>query len=515
MLKQPVRFAALLSLAALTCLSTVPAAAWAQKSETRSLPAQPDLPLAPLPSDSALTDMMGVEGELKRLEARSFHSLDIIPLPGIAPLPPLANAPGANFAFVMPDMGHEVKALSEAMRTQHELLWAEGVMRAPGDSLYRVARQALNSGEYRRASDLLAQFTRQYPESQYRFDAAYWRAFALYRIGGIADLHEALRVLDSASKADTSHMQRSQRSGARSRTIAPPAKTRQFIFNAVPGDGMFIYSTTSDAEVAVLATRIRGALAARGDEAAAAAIAKMADRTTRACDEEDTQVRIEALNVLSQMDSGRADPAIAKVLASPDSCGVPLRRVALGLMTRSLKEHNKLNEHNTTLLINAARHDPSNVVRAEAIQLLGNVHEADATNALLAIARLPGQDLFQRLAVRALVEQQSQQSRAAIVNLMQDSTVTSAVRVTALYYAAKDDLTIGDLVKIYDAAADLSTHRYIIAALATRTEPAATDKLIDIARTSTDPSLRKSAIAALAQKKDPRTTKLLTDIIEK
>ena len=51
--------------------------------------------------------------------------------------------------------------------------------------------------------------------------------------------------------------------------------------------------------------------------------------------------------------------------------------------------------------------------------------------------------------------------------------------------------------------------------LANREEPAATDKLIEIARSGTDPVIRRQAISALARKKDPRTTKLLLDLVEK
>jgi hypothetical protein len=54
---------------------------------------------------------------------------------------------------------------------------------------------------------------------------------------------------------------------------------------------------------------------------------------------------------------------------------------------------------------------------------------------------------------------------------------------------------------------------YIINSLARRSEPEATDKLIDIVKTGTDPQLRRSAINALTRKKDPRSTKLLMDLI--
>jgi HEAT repeat protein len=66
---------------------------------------------------------------------------------------------------------------------------------------------------------------------------------------------------------------------------------------------------------------------------------------------------------------------------------------------------------------------------------------------------------------------------------------------------------------MYDGASSRMVREYIISALARRTEPEATDKLIDIVKTGTDPQLRRSAINALTRKKDPRSTKLLMELI--
>ena len=45
-------------------------------------------------------------------------------------------------------------------------------------------------------------------------------------------------------------------------------------------------------------------------------------------------------------------------------------------------------------------------------------------------------------------------------------------------------------------------------------EPAAVDKLLDIARTDPDKDLRKKALFWLGQSSDPRAAKALQDIIE-
>lgn len=382
----------------------------------------------------------------------------------------------------------------------------------PADSLYRLARQTLNSGEYRRAAQLFAQISRQYPTSQYRADAAYWRAFALYRIGGIADLHEALQALDSAgtganaaSPMARAEKERTRASQMKMTMVAPAAESggsraMTFFMDA---------RRSSDKESAVLATRIRGALAARGDATAAAQIARTADSSATSCDDEDAQLRVEALNALVQMDPKNADPAIAKVLARRDACSAPLRRGALGLIARSN------DAHSTDLLISTAKTDPSLEVRAEAIRLLGRAPDDHATAALVEFATSPDKAPLQRIAVRSLAAQQSPASTQAIRSFMTRTDVSNDVRITALHYAGKNDLQVSDLIKMYDASADRSTRQEIISLLDQRPEPQAADKLIDIARTSTDPSMRRQAISDLSRKKDPRITKLLLEILDK
>ena len=70
--------------------------------------------------------------------------------------------------------------------------WLQG---DPADSLYRAARETLNRRDYRTAANLFAQITTRFPRSGYVGDALYWQAFALYRLGGDRDLHEALAAL--------------------------------------------------------------------------------------------------------------------------------------------------------------------------------------------------------------------------------------------------------------------------------------------------------------------------------
>lgn len=396
----------------------------------------------------------------------------------------------------------------------------------PADSLYRLARQSLNAGDYRKAAQLFAQINRQYPTSQYRSDAIYWRAFALYRIGDTADLHEALTALDSVppsrrsvngistatnSLTDTRSQETTATLTAASRAQVAAQVGRAEAEAIATGARMQreFMNQSRDNESAILAMRIRSALAARGDAAAAAQIASAAGSSAPSCDDEDAELRVEALNALVQMDPKNAEPAITKVLARRDSCSVPLRRGAVTLAARIT------DASTTALLINTARNDPSLEVQAEAVRGLSQSSEASVTTALADIATSSKNPALQRIAVRSLAAQDSPAAHAALKNLMSRSDLPSDVRVTALHYAGKSDLTVANLASIYDAASDRSTRQEIVSLLQQRPEPEASDKLVSIARNSTDPSLRRRAIDALATRKDPRAKQLLMDILNK
>jgi HEAT repeat protein len=89
------------------------------------------------------------------------------------------------------------------------------------------------------------------------------------------------------------------------------------------------------------------------------------------------------------------------------------------------------------------------------------------------------------------------------------------VRTAALERVASRKLPIADAVKLYATVADRRMREQLINVYAQRTEPEATDKLLDIVKNDTDYNLRRQAINAVTRKNDPRATKLLLEIIDK
>lgn len=412
--------------------------------------------------------------------------------------------------------------------------------RDPADSLYRVAREALNRGDYRRAAQLFNDLTQRYPSSAYAYVGAYWEAFSRYRIGTTEELRAAERALRGLSSRSTSA-------------------------NGWRGD---------DADVNGLRTRIRGALAMRGDSDAADLVEQTA-RQAASCDQEDLMVRVEALNALSQMDAAAALPILRHVLERKDDCLVELRRRALFMLAR------RGDAEGTSMLIAAAKSDPNAQIRAEAVSYLPRMPGDAGLSALEDILRTSDDERVQRTAVRALMasdnprarnslrglldrrdasealrmqvleaysrdrngtddgsylralysRSESERMKLAIIGalariggkdnqewlagLVRNTSESSQVRSAALQRLSRSDISVTEIGRMYDAADSRSMREQLISALGGRKEPEATDKLIDIARTSTDIDMRRLAINYLSRKNDPRASKALMELIEK
>jgi HEAT repeat protein len=406
----------------------------------------------------------------------------------------------------------------------------------PADSLYRLAREALNRGEYRRAAQLFGEITQKFSNSAYATDARYWRAFALYRLGGQNDLREAL--------------------------------------NSLQDSGRTYRQASLQTDAPVLATRIRGALAAQGDGAALKAVSQAATQSGAACDREDLAVRIEALNSLGQTDPESTTPILRRLLARRDDCSASLRRAAIYLLGR------RTDGDAMNLVMGAARNDPDIRVRAEALRFLAAMPGDQAIATIEEMARTPGNPELQRAAIAALGRSDTPRARQSLRAIVEKTDLDENLRMTALSsidadrtaengaylrgiysrletprlkaaairaaarsggndndqwllsivrnqsepveiralalrYAGRSGLSIGDLTKMYDVAGDRPLREQLISLYAQRTEPEATDKLMEVARSGTDPDLRRYAISALSRKNDPRTKKLLLEIIDR
>ena len=409
--------------------------------------------------------------------------------------------------------------------------WHQG---DPADSLYRVAHNLFQRQEYRPAADRYSELRTKHPNSRYFCDAAYYEGFARYRLGTPNDLRTANRVLDGMN------------------TRCTTAARRQ--------------------DVPELQARVDGALARLGDNEAAERVRRAAGAT---CDSEERSVKITALATLAQMDAQAATPVLRSVLNTKDQCSIPIRRQALEMIARR-------NDAEAVNILNmVARNDPDRETQAAAVRTLSRMSNDAAYTAVEEYLKSSTDERIQVEAASALASNENARAQAAVRALIERKDVAERIRISAInslgsrnnlsldywkgLYAKveSDDLRkavlyavariqtdeaqafllqvarspnepsaaraaalsrvaasapINDLYRMLDNADSRAMRLSIVNSLASRREPDATDRLIDIAKNPnvTDPEVRNAAIRALSQpprRNDPKVIKALEDIL--
>jgi HEAT repeat protein len=444
--------------------------------------------------------------------------------------------------------------------------WPQQSQADVADSLYRAARQALNSSQYSRAAELFKSIRDKYPRSSYIPNTYYWQAFALYRDGS----DDALRAAREALRTQASQ---------------------------------FPKATTSR-DAAALMRRVQGALARTGDAAAAASVTEAAESVAppmgpviatappgrgpgiarpprggrytvrnESCDDED-DIRIAAVNALLQMDADRAVPILETILARRDTGSTCLRRKAVFLVSQ------KRSSRTSAILLNAVRSDPDQEVREQGVFWLSQVPGEETVAALDSILRDPGTDPdIQDKAIFALSQHNSSRSASilrayaerrdapeemrekAIFWLGQRNSAENAqflkdlyakvenddlkekiifslsqmggadnyrwlmdialnqkedieIRKKALFWAGQGhNVDVADLVRLYDSMNDREMRDQLIFVYSQRREDAALDKLFQIGKNDPDRELRKKAIFWIGQSRSPRAAQYLQELI--
>jgi TolA-binding protein len=341
----------------------------------------------------------------------------------------------------------------------------------PADSLYRAAREALNRGDYARAAEMFRRIRQRYPRSGYAPDAYYWEAFALYRAGGKENLHAALRALENQGRAH------------------PRASTR------------------NSAEV--LATRIRGQLAALGDAVAAESVASLVGPPTgppprgvppatpappaapRPPQAQDDDLRLAALNALLQMDAERAIPILRDVLARRDPRSVELRRHAVFLVSQ------KRTAETEQILLDAARNDPDAEVRAQAVFWLSQVPTERAAAALDSILLHSTDREVQKKAIFALSQHRSDRAGRALRDFIERGGAPDELKGDAIFWLGQRGAEAEQayLRQLYARLTSRELKEKVIFGVSQRRSAESQRWLLDLARNRAEPlELRKSAL---------------------
>jgi len=451
-----------------------------------------------------------------------------------------ASAPAIATITVGGDQVRDV-AGDVALTTVAPEPWAQ---RDPADSLYRIAREALNRGDFRRAAEVFHRITERYPQSAYAGQSLYYEAFSLYRSGNSGDLENARDRLREL--------------------------TRRFPSLASGGDAR------------TLVTRVCGELAKRGDQDCARSIVDQAagtetpvQGTSCPSEDDDNDDRIAALNALLQMDAERAMPILQRVLSRRDPCSVGLRRKAVFLVSQ------KRTDQTADILMNVARSDPDQEVREQAvfwlsqvpgdrtITLLDEILKSNSNleikeKALFALSqkreeraqamlrdvaaresensdlrekaifwlgqqrstgnteflrglygRLTNADLKEKI-LFSLSQQRGAGNDRWLMDIAVNAREPQELRKKALFWAGQTGVPSSEFASLYDRIGDQELKDQIIFVFSQRgRDAAAMDKLFAIARADQDPELRKKAIFWLGQSRDPRAQKFLEDLINR
>jgi tetratricopeptide (TPR) repeat protein len=462
-----------------------------------------------------------------------------------ASLPSSNNSSAAPIVFASADaqLRDEFASLDQQANPLPPEPWAKA---DPADSLYRLAREALSRGDYKRAAEIFHSIPERYPQSAYAGQAMYYEAFSLYRSGGDDELSAARDRLNQLKQK---------------------------------------YPSVATGDRTTLMTRVCGELAKRGDEACTMLIDSAANRTgtrtapsggaVRSCPSEDdpNDDRIEALNALLQMDAERAMPILKQVLARRDACSAVLRRKAVFLVSQ------KQTPETANILMDLVRNDPDQEVREQAVfwlsqvpgstglleQILkGNADQDIKEKALFSISqqndpraqqilrdfaaresedsdlresaifqlgqrrstenteflralysRVTNEDLKDKI-MFSLSQQRGVGNEQWLMNIVVNPKEDVELRKKALFSASQAGIATSEFVSLYNRLTDSELKDHMIFVLSQRPrDPAAMDKMFDIAKNEKDPDLRKKAIFWLGQSRDPRAQQFLIDLINK
>jgi HEAT repeat protein len=454
--------------------------------------------------------------------------------------------------------GSAAGVYAQSLATHAPAAWLQ---QDPGDSLYKAARDALNRGQYRVAADLFHSLRDRYSTSGYVGDALYWEAFARYRMGTMDDLRTGLDLL-----------------------------TVQELSYATAG---------TRAEADVLATRIRGQLARRGDALAAEQLAVESGIMARSTGEreraeqrererqhaqqkvetrqrsEEEEIKLVALDALLMMDREQAIPVLQELLQRRDPESVDLRQRAVLILGKQQTPETE------TIMLDVLRNDPDPEVRGMAAMFLARSSSEAAYQALAEIVRTSDDIALKERTVFALAQRQDERSLALMKDVarqpgqgeeVQAVAITMLARskdpanldyVRQLYASAQSvhvkerilyslamsgraedrrwimdraldpnepidvrrqalvmavqqkEVQVSQIVSLYDEVPDIEMREQLLYVLAMRDDPAAVDKLMDIARTDPSPHTRQQAITMLGRSKDPRVAKFLVELISK
>lgn len=420
----------------------------------------------------------------------------------------------------------------------------------PGDSLYKAGRDALNRGQYRDAVNRFRQLRDRYPRSGYSADAFYWEAFALDRLGSRDDLRKALEVLDEQARRyeSAATLRDAEVLGTRIRgrlaRMGDARAAERVARDAYRSSGYDLegererdqerQGRAEDEELKMAALQ---ALMMMDEERAVPLLIDL----VRQGEGISPELRAQAVMVLAQQGAPEAEEVLFDVLENdpnPEVRGMTLMWLMQSSSDRALDaiesilsstDDPELQNHAIVALAQqdspraqevlrgvVQRNDLNDETRVMAILMLGQHSSPENQDFLKDLYRTTGSSEVKERIIHALAMNNREENQRWLLDIALSPDEPADTRKQALFMAGQTGaIPAVDLIELYDGTDDEELRRHLMFVLAQQEDPAAIDKMIDIARNDPDPEVRQQALIWLAQSGDPRVEDLLVEIIRR
>ena len=217
-------------------------------------------------------------------------------------------------------------------------------------------------------------------------------------------------------------------------------------------------------------------------------------------------IRERSLSTLSSLPRGEGIPALIQMVSSAGDIWLGAR----AMTTLASSGDPRAREFLRTI---ADRPNVSEEIRLSAIRGIGRSYATsqDATFLRQLYAKHTSPAVRESI-INSVADAGGRENLQFVMQIAGNPAEPVQIRRRALSAASRAEAPITDFVALY-ASADRALKEELISLYARRTEAAATDKLISIAKTEEDQVLRRRAISRLSQSKDPRVAATLREII--
>lgn len=415
----------------------------------------------------------------------------------------------------------------------------------PADSLYRAAREQLNRGDYRAAARSFARIVERYPQSTYAGDALYWQAFANYSIGETAQLREAVRLLDeqrrrypTASTRGDADALSVRVKGALARGGDPKSAEDVAVISKGASQQPCTRGGGDDDERAealnallqmnaesalpiikvVLAKRDACSEGLREKAVFLVSQKRTAETETILLDvvrnDPSREVKKKAVFWLGQVNTDRAAQALEQLLTS-NATDPELREQAVFAI---MQQHTSRGQAAVRAIAEDANAPEG--LREKAVFWLGQKRSAENATYLRGLfdrlARAPegsSSDAIRQKILFSLSQMRGEGNDKWLMEVASDSKHSVETRKQAIFSAGQNGVSTAELAALYPKLTDQELKGQLIWVMSQKHDPAAADRLIQIAKSDPDREMRKKAIFWLGQMNDPRVKDVLLEII--